>query len=462
MNTTARTELALRAAPPPGRRAPGPNAFGLLSRIRKVHHNPLALLVEDHKTYGPVVTYRRFDRHMTSFLHPDHVRHVLETHHTNYRRSVIYDKLRPVLGDGLVTADGPAWQRQRRLMQPAFARDRVASVAPVMLDEIAQLETRLEGFAGQVVDIAAEMMRLTLRIAGRALFHADVSSQVETIGRALDVALGEVDRRIDEIWNWPEWLPVSRNRTFNAAVAELDAIVFDIIRRRRQDPGDVDDVLSILMKVRDPETGTGMSDRQLRDEVLTLLLAGHETTANWLAWTWYLLAEHPDVERRLHGELAQHLSARAPQLSDLPRLSFVRQVADESLRLYPPVWGIDREAIADDVIGGYHVPAGSIVITSQYLIHRNPEFWPNPERFDPDRFTPEQVASRPKHAFFPFGGGPRQCIGQAFAGLETTLILSSIAQRFRFQLEPGFVVDVEPGITLRPRNGMRMKVIPRE
>lgn len=442
--------------------APGPNALGLFARIWRVQDNPLAVLVADHGTFGDVVAYQRIDRLMQSFAHPDHVRHVLETHHTNYRRSVIYDKLRPVLGEGLVTADGAAWQKQRRVMQPAFARDRVASVAPVMLDEIGRLEREFQARAGQVVDVSAEMMRLTLRIAGRALFDTDVSGLAETIGSALTTALAEVDRRIDELWNWPPWLPIQRNRRFAAAVAELDRVVFGIMERRRQAGSQADDVLALLMRVRDPETGEGLSDRQLRDEVLTLLLAGHETTANWLTWTWYLLSQHPDVELRLHGELARVLSARAPRLSDLPRLAYVRQVADESLRLYPPVWGIDREAIEDDVIGGYHVPAGSIVITSQYLTHRHPEFWPEPHRFDPGRFTPEAAARRPRHAFFPFGGGPRQCIGQAFATMETTFIVAWLAQRFRFQLEPGHRVELEPGITLRPRHGMRMRVEARD
>lgn len=437
------------------RQAPGPSLLGLIARIWKVQENPLAVLGADHARYGNAVAYNRLDRKFQSFVHPDAVRHVLESNHTNYRRSVIYRKLEPVLGAGLVTADGPAWQKQRRAMQPAFAKDRVAAIAPIMLEEIALLERELEAKAGQVVDVQDAMMRLTLAIAGRALFHTDVSGAADRIGRALTIALGEVDKRIDELWNWPEWLPVSRNRAFKAAVAELDAVVFEIIERRRTEPSEADDVLSILMR-------QGLTDRQLRDEVLTLLLAGHETTANWLTWTWYLLGEHPDVELQLHTDLARTLSSRAPALPDLPRLGYVRQVADEALRLYPPVWGIDREAIEPDVICGFEVPADSVVVLPQYLTHRHPDFWREPNRFDPSRFAPGAAATRPKHAFFPFGGGPRQCIGQAFATLETTFILSWLAQRFTFRLAPGHRVELEPGITLRPKDGMPMRVSVRD
>lgn len=444
------------------RQAPGPNFLGLLARVWRVQENPLALIGADHALYGPVVAYNRLDHKFMSFVHPDAVRHVLETNHTNFRRSVIYHKLKPVLGAGLVTADGPAWQRQRRAMQPAFAKDRVAAVAPIMLDEIARLERELESRAGQVIDMQDAMMRLTLAIAGRALFHTDVSGAAERIGRALDVALSEVDQRIDEVWTWPEWLPVARNRAFKAAVAELDDVVFGIIERRRRSPSDADDVLATLMRVRDPETGAALTDRQLRDEVLTLLLAGHETTANWLTWTWYLLGEHPDVELQLHTDLAKTLSSRAPALSDLSRLGYVRQVADEALRLYPPVWGIDRETIEPDVICGYDVPANSVVVLPQYFTHRHPDFWHEPNRFDPSRFAPGAAAGRPKHAFFPFGGGPRQCIGQQFATLETTFILSWLAQRFSFRLAPGHRVELEPGITLRPKGGMPMRVSVRD
>lgn len=451
----AKTQVAPLTAP---RVAPGPNFFGLIARIGRVQQNPLALLVADHAEYGPAVSYARMDHRITSFSHPEHVRHVLETHHTNYRRSAMYDMLRPVLGAGLVTADGPAWQRQRRAMQPAFARDRVAALAPILHSEIGRFERALEARDGQVVDLHAELMHLALAIAGRALFNTDVSGVAERIGAALTVALAEVDRRMDEVWNWPAWMPVARNRAFVAAVADLDRVVFGIIEERRRAGNQYDDVLATLMGVRDPETGAGLTDRQLRDEVLTLLLAGHETTANWLTWTFYLLSQHPDVELKLHGELARVLAARPPALADMPSLGYARQVADEALRLYPPVWGIDRAAVEDDVIGGHLVPAGSIVLLSQYLVHRNPEVWEEPNRFDPERFAPAAAAARPRHAFFPFGGGPRQCIGQAFATLETTFIVSRLAQGFRFALAPGHRVELDAGITLRPKGGMPMRV----
>jgi cytochrome P450 len=446
------------ALPGEARIAPGPSLFGLISRIRSVHENPLGLLVADHALYGDVVRYNRFDRVMQSFAHPDHVRHVLETHHTNYRRSAIYAKMRPVLGDGLVTADGPHWQRQRRLIQPAFAKAQVAALADVMLDETDRLIARWQERPPPSVDVAVEMMRLTLSIAGRTLFHSDVSGFADAIGSALKTALDEVDRRIDELWNWPEWLPVARNRALWRAVQTLDDVVYRIIEERRRAPGGSNDVLSLMMAARDPETGAGMSDKQLRDEVLTLLLAGHETTANWLTWTWYLVGGHPDVERRMHDELARVLGARRPTLADLPKLSYLRQVTDEALRLYPPVWGIDRGAVEEDVLGGYKIPAGSVVVLSQYITHRHPEFWHEPGRFDPDRFALESSSGRPKHAFYPFGGGPRQCIGTSFAAQEALLVLATLAQRVRFARQNEHPVELDAGVTLRPRHGMKMNL----
>ena len=456
-----RPEIAV-TAPRDARTAPGPGFFELVARVRTVHENPLGILVADHARWGDVLRYRRPDRVMHLLAHPDHVRHVLETHHVNYRRSELYAKMRPVLGDGLVTADGPAWQRQRRLIQPAFARQRVAALATIMSDECERLVRTWQERPPQVVDVAVEMMRLTLSIAGRSLFHADVSGFADTIGHALKTALDEVDRRVDELWSWPEWLPVARNRAFKKAVAALDSVVFGIIEERRRAAEPSDDVLSLLMHARDPETGAGMSDRQLRDEVLTLLLAGHETTANWLTWTWYLLGQHPDVERRMHDELARVLGSRPPALEDLPKLGFVRQVTDEALRLYPPVWAIDRGVVEDDVVNGFKIPAGSVVILSQYITHRHPDVWREPGRFDPDRFTAEASARRPKHAFFPFGGGPRQCIGTSFAAQEALLVLASLAQRVRFSPVNDKPVELDAGVTLRPRHGMTMKLALRD
>jgi cytochrome P450 len=438
------------------RTPPGPRLWGLLRRATGMAYDPLPILERDCQYYGDVVRYRRITMNLVVLRHPDHVRHVLESHHTNFCRSVMYDYLKPVLGQGLLTADGAPWQRQRRIVQPYFSRQRTSGSAGIMVDETRALLERWEqgGVAGTPLDIHAAMMHLTLVIAGRVFFDVDVREFTKTVGKALHIALKEVDRRADELFNWPHWLPTPRNRRFNEAVKTLDEVVYRIIatRRAQKEPGN--DLLSMLIQAGNADGG--MTDRQLRDEVTTLLLAGHETTANWLSWTLYLLAKHPDVDARLADELGRVLDGRLPTEADLARLPYLKQVGDESLRLYPPAWMFDRATIADDRIGGFHIKAGSIVLLSPYLTHRHPEFWPDPTRFDPERFRAELTHTRPRHAFFPFGGGPRLCVGAPFAMLEGLLILAAVVSRFRFAAVENHPVEPEAGITLRPRFGIQL------
>lgn len=329
----------------------------------------------------------------------------------------------------------------------------MTDAAELMLDR-----WRTHAEQGRAVDVFSEMMRLTLEIVGRTLLSSDVSGDTDAVGQAVTILREHVNYRAMRLFTLPERFPTPRNLRFKRALRTVDTVVYGMIEERRRAGRDTGDLLSMLLLTRDEETGEGMSDKQLRDEVMTIFLAGHETTASVLAWTWYLLSAHPEVEGRLHDELSQVLDGRPPTFEDLPHLKYTRMVIEESIRLYPPAWSVGRTAIADDEIGGYRIPANSQVTLSPYVTHRHRAFWENPERFDPERFTPERVAERPRYAYFPFGGGPRQCIGNEFAMMEAQLILAMVAKTYRLRQIPGHPVEPEPVITLRPRHGVLMDV----
>ena len=312
--------------------------------------------------------------------------------------------------------------------------------------------------APDVVDVTAEMMRLTLRIVGEALLSTDVSHEADRVGQALNITLRRANDAIGRIVPLPGWWPTPASRRLRAAMRTLDDLILEIIAGRRTGDSDPDDLLSMLMQARDEETGEGMSDAQLRDEVMTIFLAGQETTAIALGWTWYLLSQHETVRQRLHTEIDTVLNGRTPAVTDLPRLRYVERVVKESMRLYPPAWVISRCAIEDDVIGGCRIPAGAIVLVSPYVTHRHPRFWANPEDFDPDRFEASRHAERPLFAYFPFGGGPRQCIGNSFAMMELVLVVTTIAQQCQLNLSLGEGVGTSPSITLRAATPIRMRV----
>jgi cytochrome P450 len=363
-----------------------------------------------------------------------------------------------VLGESLLTVDGSPWLRRRRLMQPAFHRDRIRGFTAVMLEAAERTSARWEAAArsGEPVDMAAEMSRLALDVVTPCLFGADVDVDAAVVNAAVGAVSAAFVRGLrSPLTLLALWLerPIGPTRR---PTAVLDRIVRGIIAARRGRPDERDDLLGMLMAARDAETGAPLTDRELRNEVLTLFTAGHETTANALAWTWSLLAQHPEVEARLHAHLDAVLGGRAPVAEDLPALDYVRMVLDESMRLFPPAWGTSRNPVEDDVIGGFRIPAGSLVLLSPYLTHRHPEHWPNPEAFDPERFRAERSRGRHRFAYFPFGGGPHQCIGESFALTEATLVLAALAQRWSARLVPGHVPTPEPLVTLRPRGGLPM------
>lgn len=442
----------------------GPRGNVVLGSVGGIYRDPLRFVLDLARDHGEVARYRVAHMRMYQVNHPAGVQRILHDNHRNYSKDVAtFGTLRLIVGNGLFTSDGGFWLRQRRLMQPAFHRRRVAAFGDLMTDTtLAMLERwRPRVAMGQPLDMAAEFMRLTLEVVTRALFSTSVEQEVARIGQAITTLLNDVTFRFVFPFYPPLRVPTPRNRRFLAARATLDGIVYGIIAGRRREPGEHDDLLAMLMEARDEETGEGMSDEQLRDEVITLFIAGHETTANALTWAGYLLSTHVEVGRRLRAEVDGTLGGHVPTVADLPRLAYTRMVIDEAMRLYPPVWVTDRRAVEADVVCGYRIPAGATVSISPYVTHHDPAFWENPEGFDPERFAPERSAGRPQYAYFPFGSGPRQCIGKGFALMEMTLVLALLAQRHELHLVPGRRVEPLAMGTLRPRDGLWMMARPR-
>lgn len=453
------TEITLNRPPRNLKHPPGPRGHWFWGVADEFQRDALNAFVKISQNYGDITRFRSGFWYTYCVTHPDYVKHILQDNHLNYRKGIISDLfLKPLLGDGLLTSEGSFWLRQRRLMQPAFHRQRLAQFGTIMTDATQTLLARWQTWhsQGQGFDVAEEMMRLTLSIVGQTLFSADVSGTADAVGPALTVAQEHVNYRSTHVFSLPEKYPTPRNLRFRRAVASLDHIVYGLIEERRRTGEDPGDLLSMLLNARDEQTGEGMSNQQLRDEVMTLFLAGHETTANALTWTWYLLAQHPQVADKLRAELAYVLAGRIPTVADLPALRYTTMVIEEAMRLYPPAWALSRDSLDWDEIGGYTIPPKSTINIIPYITHRHPDFWPNPETFDPERFSPERSAGRPRYAYFPFGGGPRQCIGSNFAMMEATLVLATIAQLYRVEVDPGHPIALDPLITLRPKHGIRV------
>jgi cytochrome P450 len=439
--------------------APGPSGHLLSGVLPEVRRDVLGFLTGTQRQYGDVARYRLgpITSHLLS--HPDAVRHVLQENVANYTKDhPVYAMARWVAGNGLLTSTGSFWLRQRRLAQPAFHRQRIAAMGAQMVRASSRMVEGWEARAarGEPVRMVDEMMRLAFGIVGEALFGTELGAQATSVGQSFSVLNEEVVTRFRTFRVLPPVLPFGRDRTFREALRALDATVFHIISERRRTGEDTGDLLSMFMRVRDEDTGEQMNDRQLRDEVLTMMIAGHETTATALSWVWTLLEQNPRVEAKLHAELDAVLGGRAPTVEDVPRLGYTRMVVEEAMRLYPPIYILSRKVVAEDVIGGFRIPAGSAVDVSPWVTHRHPDFWERPEEFLPERFAPEQVAQRPRFLYFPFSGGPRQCIGNTFALMEAQLVLATLAQRFQPRVVPGYQLTAEPLLTLRPGGGLPM------
>ena len=438
----------------------GPPGNPVLGNLRALQRDPLGFMLDANRRYGDIVRYRIATLRAFLVIHPDYVKRVLQDNHTNYTKDVLdYRVLKWIVEEGVLLSDGPLWLRQRRLMQPAFHRQRIAAMGAMMARCASDLADVWDGQATRDSPLAIEdeMLSVALRVVGLALFTQELSGAVATVGRTFSSLSHDLIARFRSAMFLPPVLPTRRDRAFRANRQELDRVVNGIIAERRASGDDKPDLLGMLLAARDEETGDGMNDEQLRAEVKTLLLAGHETTANALTWTWYLLSQHPEAEAKLHAELDMVLAGRTPTIEDLPRLAYTRMVIDETLRLYPPAWIVARRATAADTFGPYALPAGANVVISTYVTHRHPQFWEEPARFDPERFSPERAEKRHRYAYFPFGGGPRQCIGNTFALMEAQLILATLAQRYRLRLVPGHPVEPQALITLRPKHGMAMR-----
>jgi cytochrome P450 len=421
-----------------------------------MRRDPLAFMTNLARDYGDVARFRmgRVEIHLLN--RPEFIRDLLVTHAASFHKGRGLERAKRLLGEGLLTSEDPVHLRQRRMMQPAFHHQRIAAYGDAMV----ALTRRHAGrwADGETRDLTLEMTRLTLAIVGRTLFDTDVEAEADEIGAALTTSLETFGRAITlPYFKILDLLPLPSNRRFEKAKTRIDATIGRMIAERRRSPGGRTDLLSMLVLASDAEgDGKGMTDAEVRDEAVTIFLAGHETTANALTWTWYLLSQNPEAEAKLRAEVDAVLADRDAGAADLPRLGYTEMVLAESMRLFPPAWIIGRRALAPYDVGGFTVPRNGIVVASQWVTHRDPRYFPDPERFDPERWRPEAKDVRPKFSYFPFGGGPRVCIGEGFAWMEGILLLATLARGWRFHLSPGARVEPAPSITLRPKYGMPM------
>jgi cytochrome P450 len=433
---------------------PGPPPSLIRSLFGGMQQNPLEYFTAMAQKYGDV-SGMRIGKFRSLFInHPDLIEDVLVNNSRKYFKGRILRANKYLFGEGLLTSEGDFWLRQRRLAQPAFHRARVNAYAATMAEYAEQ------GVAtwrhGEQRDIHEEMMQLALRIVSKTLFDADVTRDAKEIGKTLDVLL-QIAANFGRTILVPLWVPSPRNIRAKLGIKRLERVIYRIIAERRANGRDTGDLLSTLLQAQD-EDGTHMNDRQLRDETITLFLAGHETTANTLAWTWWLLAQNPAVEKKFHEELDGVLGGRVPEVDDLPRLSFLGNVLSESLRLYPTAWGMARLAAEEHEIAGYPVRRGYGVAFAQWVIHRDARWFDAPLEFRPERWDNGLAKQLPRFAYFPFGGGPRQCIGNTFALMEASVVLATVGQKFRFQLVANHKVTPLASITLRPKNGIQVNL----
>lgn len=435
---------------------PGPKGYPLIGNLLEMGSDPLDFFTRCARDYGDFVQCKLGRDRFYLLNNPAYIEYVLVTNHRNFIKSKDYrqEDMRLLFGQGLLTSDGEFWLRQRRLSQPAFHRDRIIRYAAMMVAYTQQMLGTWHD--GETRDIHQDMTRVTLDVVARTLFDTDITDKAAAVGKAMR-GLGEELANDYGVLGYliPFSVPTPRHLRFRRAVSDLDNIVYTIIRQHRNNDEDNGDLLTMLLAARD-EDGSQLSDQQVRDEVMTLFLAGHETTALALSWTWYLLAQHPEVEAKLVAELQAVLAGREPTAADLPRLHYSEQIINESLRLYPPAWLIGRQVEKECEIGGHHLAAGDNLVLCQWTMHRDPRYYDDPERFNPERWTDEMKGNLPKYAYFPFGGGPRLCIGLQFARMEATLMLATIAQQFHFDLAPTNKIAMLPSITLRPRHGVKV------
>jgi len=437
---------------------PGPRGHPILGSIREIQRDNVGAFMSAFRSYGDIVRFRG-PLKIDLVVHPDYVKHVLHEQHKNYPRpSAVQQKLATIVGQGLVAAEGNQWRRSRRLAQPAFHHDRLARFASTITATTAEMLDGWEAHCsdGQPIDVKSQMMHLSLQNLARSLFASDLRTEVDRIEPAVANALQFTHRRMTSPVD-PYRVPSRGSRAFTSSLQTINSVLYPMITARRRTGGE-GDLVSMLIKAVDEETGESFTDRQIRDEVSGFFVAGHETVSSALTWTCYLLSLNPVSWRRLHDEVEQVLGGRVPTVADLPELTYTTMVLQEAMRLYPPIFVYMRCAAKDDMIGGCLVPAGRWVVVCPYVTHRHPTFWENPEAFDPERFSAERSAGRPRTAYLPFGAGPRKCIGDSFAMMQMPLVMAMIVQRFRLDMVDGLRVRPEPAISLRPRDPVLMRL----
>ncbi|TNH27990.1 cytochrome P450 [Micromonospora orduensis] len=445
-----------------GRRTyPGPPPWATPALLRKLWGDRLGLLSDAAREYGDVVRFAMGPKTLYFFNHPDHARHVLADNAANYHKGLgLAEARRRILGDGLLTSEGETWRGQRRVISPAFRRERIAGFTGVVAEAGAQLTQRLEARSGNVVDVAEEMTALTMDVLGRTLLDVDLSP-LSFLGSAFEATQEQAMFEMVTLGAVPLWLPLPRHRRFRAAKRQIEDAVRTLVASRERGTGtDGSDLMSVLLRVAEREQDTDARWRGLRDQIITMLLAGHETTASTLSWAWYLLSRHPEAAERLRAEAVAVLGDRTPEYADLTRLPYTTMVIQETMRLYPAVWGLPRVALAADEIGGYPVPAGADIMISPYTLHRHRDFWDEPDQFRPERFASDAPAVAHRYAYIPFGAGPRVCVGSHLGMLEATIIAAMVARRFRFEFAGPTDPVPEAMLSLRIRGGLPVRVRP--
>ena len=431
--------------------------FGGASDLRK---NPLKYIIELDKTYQGIVHLKFLRRDIVLLNDPVLVRDVLQTNQKHYVKNLMYDKLKLLLGEGLLTSEGQLWKRQRKMIQPSFHKQHINNLFDEMLSCTNEMinEWKVEIEDGGKIDFALEMMKITLQIIAKTMLSADFKTEAQSVGVSLTYILKALEKRVLRGVNSPMWLPTADNTEFKNKLKVLDALIYKLISDRRQTGHQKGDLLDMLMESRYEDNGEAMPDNLLRDELMTIFLAGHETTATGLTWTFYLLDKHPEVYQKLKNEIKEVVGDGELTFQHLHQLKYTKACINESMRLYPPVWVIGRKATADNMVGGYLIKKDTTILMSPYIVHRHPDYWKNPEVFDPERWETEEVKQMDKFAYFPFAAGPRMCIGNSFALLEAEIILTRVIQQFDFSYIGKSAPEMEPTVTLRVKDGMPMQV----
>ena len=440
------------------RTIPGPKGHWFMGSINDMRRDVLGFYSKAQKEYGDYLRFRAplgFKWH--AFSSPDAIHHILVKNHSNYTKGAHWTRAVSMLGgNGLVTSQGEFWQKQRKLMSPTFHRERVIGFADTMVATATEVTKEWNAEAGKEKDFYSEMMRLTLRIICKVIFSIDISAKENELGKIVTESFDYVNYRVFHPFAAPLWMPTPRNLHFRKTSKALDDYVYEIIAARRSSGGDEKDVLSMLMAERHEEDNAAMTDKQLRDEVVTLMISGHETLSCTLAWVWYLLATNPQEEEKLKSELDTILGGKQARFEDIAQLKYTRMVLDESMRLYPAAWAIPRYAENDDEIEGYKIKKGSIIALLTSVTQRDPKYWDKPNEFNPENFTEDKISKRPKYAYYPFGGGPRQCIGIQIALMEGVLVLATLMQHYKPALPENYRVKEEVSFTLKPKDGLRV------